>query len=48
MLRAMLDRHSAQDSAVIGCCLIDMNGYLPTHVNARCQPQRQPPRHGWR
>jgi len=40
MLRAMLDRHSAQDSAVIGCCLIDMNGYLPTHVNARCQPQR--------
>ncbi|OAN57474.1 chemotaxis protein [Sphingobium sp. TCM1] len=39
-LRPMLDRHTAQDSALVGCCLIDMNGYLPTHISARSQPQR--------
>lgn len=40
VLRPALDRHTAQDKAVIGCCLIDMNGYLPTHISARSQPQR--------
>jgi methyl-accepting chemotaxis protein len=40
MLQPMLDRHTAQDSAIVGCCLIDMNGYLPTHISARSQPQR--------
>jgi methyl-accepting chemotaxis protein len=40
VLRPALDRHTAQDSAVVGCCLIDMNGYLPTHISARSQPQR--------
>ncbi len=39
-LRPLLDRHSAQDDAVVGCCLIDMHGYLPTHISARSQPQR--------
>ncbi|MDZ7894525.1 MAG: hypothetical protein U5M50_05910 [Sphingobium sp.] len=40
LIRPLIDRHSVQDSAVIGCCLIDMNGFLPTHVSARSQPQR--------
>ena len=40
LIRPLIDRHSVQDSAVIGCCLIDMNGFLPTHVIARSQPQR--------
>jgi methyl-accepting chemotaxis protein len=40
VLQPMLDRHTAQDSAIVGCCLIDMNGYLPTHISARSQPQR--------
>lgn len=39
-VRPLLDRRTAQDSAIIGCCLIDMNGYLPTHISARSQPQR--------
>lgn len=39
-VRPVLDRRTAQDGAIIGCCLIDMNGYLPTHISARSQPQR--------
>lgn len=39
-LRPALDRHTARDAAIVGCCLIDMNGYLPTHISARSQPQR--------
>jgi methyl-accepting chemotaxis protein len=45
-VQPLLDRHTAQDGAIIGCCLIDMNGYLPTHVSARSQPQR-PGAHDW-
>ena len=40
VLRPMLDRHTGEDSAIVGCCLIDMNGWLPTHISARSQPQR--------
>ncbi|MFZ2994919.1 methyl-accepting chemotaxis protein [Sphingobium sp.] len=40
VLRPMLDRHTGQDSAIVGCCLIDMQGWLPTHISARSQPQR--------
>ncbi|MDO7833788.1 methyl-accepting chemotaxis protein [Sphingobium sp. HBC34] len=40
LLRPLLDRHTAQDSAIVGCCLVDMNGYLPTHISNRSQPQR--------
>jgi methyl-accepting chemotaxis protein len=40
LLRPVLDRRTSEDSAVIGCCLLDMNGYLPTHISVRCQPQR--------
>jgi methyl-accepting chemotaxis protein len=39
-IRPLLDRRTAQDAAIVGCCLIDMNGYLPTHISARSQPQR--------
>nr|WP_240334288.1 hypothetical protein [Sphingobium estronivorans] len=39
-VQPLLDRHTAQDNAVVGCCLVDMNGYLPTHISARSQPQR--------
>lgn len=39
-IRPLLDRRTVEDSAVVGCCLIDMNGYLPTHISARSQPQR--------
>lgn len=39
-LQPMLDRHTAQDRAIVGCCLLDVNGYLPTHISARSQPQR--------
>lgn len=40
MLRPVLDRRTSEDSAIVGCCLLDINGYLPTHISARCQPQR--------
>ncbi len=39
-VRPLLDRHTAKDATIIGCCLIDMDGYLPTHISARRQPQR--------
>ena len=39
-IQPVLDRRTAQDSAIVGCCLIDMNGYLPTHISERSQPQR--------
>lgn len=39
-LRPLLDRQSAGDAAIVGCCLVDMNGYLPTHISERSQPQR--------
>jgi methyl-accepting chemotaxis protein len=40
MIRPILDRRTEEDQAIVGCCLIDMNGYLPTHISARSQPQR--------
>jgi methyl-accepting chemotaxis protein len=40
MIRPVLDRRTAEDPAIVGCCLIDMNGYLPTHISARCQVPR--------
>ncbi|MBH1991450.1 MAG: methyl-accepting chemotaxis protein [Sphingomonadaceae bacterium] len=39
-LRPVLDRRTGEDGAIIGCCLIDMQGWLPTHISARSQPQR--------
>lgn len=39
-VRPLLDRRTGQDTAIVGCCLVDMNGYLPTHISARSQAQR--------
>jgi len=40
VVRPMLDAATARNPAIIGCCLIDRNGHLPTHISTRCQPQR--------
>lgn len=39
-LRPILDRRTSEDPAIVGCCLVDMNGWLPTHISERSQPQR--------
>ena len=39
-IRPVLDRRTGQDNAIVGCCLVDMNGYLPTHISQRSMPQR--------
>jgi methyl-accepting chemotaxis protein len=39
-VRPVLDRHTDRDSSIVGCCLVDMNGFLPTHISARSQRQR--------
>lgn len=39
-VRPLLDRHTAKDSTIVGCCLVDMNGFLPTHISARSHAQR--------
>ncbi|MCP1470706.1 methyl-accepting chemotaxis protein [Sphingobium sp. OAS761] len=39
-LRPLLDRRTMEDAAIVGCCLVDMNGYLPTHISARSRTQR--------
>lgn len=36
-LRPILDRHTNLHRPVVGCCLVDMNGYLPTHITERSQ-----------
>lgn len=40
VLRPLFDAHTARDDAIVGCCLVDMNGYLPTHISERSKPQR--------
>ena len=39
-IRPLLDAATAADAAIVGCCLIDRNGHLPTHIAERSQPQR--------
>ncbi|API60983.1 hypothetical protein BSL82_06355 [Tardibacter chloracetimidivorans] len=39
MLRPVLDRQTAARASIVGCCMIDMNGFLPTHISERSQPQ---------
>jgi methyl-accepting chemotaxis protein len=39
-IRKMLDMATASDAAIVGCCLIDRNGHLPTHISSRSEPQR--------
>ena len=38
-IRPILDRYTHQNRPVVGCCLVDMNGYLPTHITERSQGQ---------
>jgi len=38
-IRPILDRYTHQNKSVVGCCLVDMNGYLPTHITERSQGQ---------
>ena len=45
-MRPMFDAHSAWDKAIVGCCLVDMNGFLPTHISERSQGQ-QPGKRAW-
>jgi methyl-accepting chemotaxis protein len=39
-IRPLLDATTLSVPEVVGCCLIDRNGYLPTHISERSQPQR--------
>lgn len=39
-IRPILDRHTQANRSVVGCCLVDMNGYLPTHISERSQSPR--------
>lgn len=40
VIRPLLDAATAADPAIVGCCLIDRNGHLPTHITDRSLPQR--------
>jgi methyl-accepting chemotaxis protein len=42
-VRPVLDRLHASDPRHIGCVMSDNNGYLPTHVSERSQPQGKDP-----
>lgn len=39
-IRPVLDVHTAGHPAIIGCCLVDINGFLPTHITERSRPHR--------
>jgi len=42
-VRPILDRVKSSDSRIIGSAIGDMNGYLPTHLSERSQPQGPDP-----
>ncbi len=42
-IRPVLDRLMGQESRLIACAITDINGYLPTHISARSQPQSDDP-----
>jgi methyl-accepting chemotaxis protein len=42
-IRPLLDRLLEQDPRHVGAVISDMNGYLPTHISARSQPQSSDP-----
>lgn len=43
-VRPVLDRLLASDPRHIGCVMSDINGYLPTHITERSQPQSSDPK----
>jgi methyl-accepting chemotaxis protein len=42
-VQPVLDRTKASDGRIIGSAIGDMNGYLPTHLSERSQPQGTDP-----
>ncbi|WP_129792472.1 methyl-accepting chemotaxis protein [Sphingosinicella sp. CPCC 101087] len=42
-IRPILDRAMSEEPRLIACAITDVNGYLPTHITARSQPQRDDP-----
>jgi methyl-accepting chemotaxis protein len=43
-VRPILDRLTREEPRLIACALTDINGYLPTHVTERSQPQGADPK----
>jgi methyl-accepting chemotaxis protein len=43
-VRPVLDRLMKERSRVIACAITDINGYLPTHISERSQPQGPDPK----
>jgi methyl-accepting chemotaxis protein len=43
-VRPALDRLVGERPQIIACAITDMNGYLPTHITARSQPQGPDPK----
>lgn len=39
-IRPILDRETARDARIVGCCLVDRNGFLPTHISEKSHIQR--------
>lgn len=42
-VRPVLDRLMTEQPRLIACAITDINGYLPTHLSARSQPQSDDP-----
>lgn len=42
-IRPILDRLKSEDARLIACAITDINGYLPTHLSERSQPQSADP-----
>jgi len=42
-VRPVLDRLMGEEARLIACAITDINGYLPTHITARSQPQSDDP-----
>ena len=42
-IRPVLDRLMSSQSRLIACAITDVEGYLPTHISARSQPQSADP-----
>ena len=42
-VRPILDRLMAREPRLIACAITDINGYLPTHISERSQPQSDDP-----
>jgi methyl-accepting chemotaxis protein len=42
-VRPVLDKLMAREPRLIACAITDINGYLPTHISERSQPQSDDP-----